>query len=407
MENFALGLRKKLSSTNPVPDDGITSAVNVMKAGNMYRYTCSVPEESEVALFERDFARYTGAKFALGVNSCGSALYIALLAVGVKPGDHVLLSAFTYTAVPSAIVNANAVPVLVGCNKNYGVDIKDLKQKITNKTKIFVLSHMRGHVSDMDEVVTICKDNNIVLIEDCAHAVGARYKNKHTGRFGKIGCFSTQSHKMMNSGEGGILITDDEEIIAKAILYSGSQEKFWERHFVKSSYLPHLQEKIPNISVRMSSITAVILRSQIPHIDRWVKEYIEKYNYLVGIISKSKFIYAPQEDENVHRGPDTIQFNIRNISEQGLKKIIALLESKGIIIKVFGSKGNPRNYRSWKYIDGIERISLPETDNILKFACDLRLPLGLTKKDIEYIGVSIFNVVQEIAEEERLSLVAL
>ncbi|MCL6591623.1 MAG: aminotransferase class V-fold PLP-dependent enzyme [Firmicutes bacterium] len=392
---------KDLSMPNPIPEEGIKKAVELLETGNLYRYTCSTPEESEVSLFEKEFAEFTGARFALGVNSCGSALYISLLSVGVKPGDDVLLSAFTYTAVPSAIINANANPVLIECNENYCIDLTDLKKKITPKTKVLILSHMRGHVSEMDAVVEICQKNGICLIEDCAHSVGATYGGLHTGRFGAIGCFSTQSHKMLNSGEGGVLITDNEELIAKAILYAGSQETFWKKHFIQSQYLEKYQESIPNISMRMSNLTAAVLRAQIPYIKKWVLEYQEKYDALVTIISKSEFIAVPDQNKKVNRGPDTIQFNLKNFNAAEAERFVNILNQGGIGIKSFRSERNPRYYKNWKYINGIEKIHLPQTDNILQFACDMRLPLWLTMKDIETIGNSILQVINIIVEERR------
>jgi dTDP-4-amino-4,6-dideoxygalactose transaminase len=389
-------LNKNLLSPNYIPEEGIRKAEEVLNSGILYRYTCERPEESEVSMLEKEFADYIGAKFALAVNSCGSAIYISLLSVGVKNGDDVLLSSFTYTAVPSAIVHAGANPILVECNDDYCVDIDDLKRKITSRTKVFILSHMRGHISDMYEVKKVCEQNNIILIEDCAHTVGAFFDGIHTGKFGKVGCFSTQSHKLMNSGEGGILITDDEEIIAKVVLYSGSQETFWRKHFVSSDYLPKLQEYIPNFSLRMSNLTACIIRSQIKYIDDWVEQYIRKYKLLCKILSTYKNIFIPAEDPRIKRGPDTIQFNLVNCSESQLNQFCNILNSKGINIKAFGSLGNPRYYKSWKYINNIEKIELPKTDSILKYACDIRLPLWLNDDDIVNIGQIILDTVDEI-----------
>ncbi len=233
-----------------VPDKGIASALALMNSGALYRYCSTDPQYSEVALLEKEFAAYVGSRFALATNSCGSAMYIAMLCVGVRPGDRVLSSGFTYTAVPSAIVNLGAVPVLVECDENFCIDLADLERKITPDVRCLLLSHMRGHVCDMDSISSLCRAHDLVLIEDCAHSLGGRYAGTHTGRFGMAGCFSTQSHKLLNSGEGGLLVTDDDELIAKATLYSGSQETFWKRHFAQSPYFARYQNSIPNLSSR-------------------------------------------------------------------------------------------------------------------------------------------------------------
>ncbi len=369
-----------------------------MKSGNLYRYSCSTPEESEVSLLEKEVSEYLGLRFAVAVNSCGSALYIALLCAGVKPGDKVLMPAFTYTAVPSAIVHAYATPVLVECRDNYCIDPEDLKKKITPDTKVLLLSHMRGHVADMDKIVDICQTNNICLIEDCAHSLGVLWNNIPTGNFGKIACFSTQSHKMMNSGEGGLLATNDDLVITKAILYAGSQENFWQRHFAKTNYFEELQNYIPNLSMRMSNLTAAIIRTQIPYIEQRVKNFNEKYFALESIISNSKYIDVPKQYPQVRIASDTIQFNLKHFDREEVIEFFKIIKMEGIPIKIFGYLDNPRYFPSWKYLGNVNDLpytyNLPYTKDFLCYACDLRLPSCLTMNDISVIGDTILRVIQ-------------
>jgi perosamine synthetase len=157
---------------SPVPEEGIESAVELMRNGGMFRYASEDPETSAAAILEREFAIFTGVKFALGLNSCSSAILLALKVSGVKSGDRVLVPAFTFTAVPAAVVNLGATPVLVECNGNYKVNVDDLRRKITSDTRVLLLSHMRGHMSDMDRIVDICNERGVTLIEDAAHAIG-------------------------------------------------------------------------------------------------------------------------------------------------------------------------------------------------------------------------------------------
>ncbi|MEN8219990.1 MAG: aminotransferase class I/II-fold pyridoxal phosphate-dependent enzyme [Pseudomonadota bacterium] len=389
---------KKLSQFSPIPEIGVKKALELMESGALYRYCSTNPEESEVALFEKDIAEYVGSNFALAVNSCGSAMYIALRSLGVKPGDPVLTSAFTYTAVPSAIVNAGAIPVLVDCTEDYGVDTEDLKRKITPKTKVLLLSHMRGHLSDMETVTNICEEHGITLMEDCAHSLGSKYDGVHTGLFGKAGCFSTQTHKIINAGEGGFLITNDEEIFAKGVLYAGSQEKFWQKHFFQSQYLERYQEYIPNISMRMSNLAAAILRPQLHLVDEWIETYQQNYKMLVNIVSQSDYLYIPRTDSRVRRGADTFQFNLKKVTAEQRDRFLSLLAQQGIPVKTFGYEGSPRFFKSWKYIDGIENIHLPQAERILPFACDMRLPLSLTSNDIQTIGSTLLKTIQEVTQ---------
>ncbi len=376
-----------------------------MQTGILWRYSCTKPEESEVALFEREVAEYVGSEFALAVNSCASAMYISLQAVGVKPGDKVLSNAFTYTAVPSAIINAGATPVLVEVTSNYCLDTEDLRKKITPDTKVLLLSHMRGHVSDMAEITKICEEQGLILIEDCAHSLGATYDGVHTGRFGIAGCISTQSHKMINSGEGGILITDDEELIAKAILYAGSQQTFWQRHFITpkiEDYLKTYQEYIPNISLRMSNLAAAVLRPQLQMVEEMVETYSGNYETMAALLSKSEHIRVPEPFPEVRRGPDTIQFNLENFSLQDVDAFIERMRLEGVKVKFFGAKGNPRYFKSWKYITNIENVHLPHTESLLPFTCDLRLPLHLTTADVLLLGETLLDVIDQITQKRAL-----
>ena len=150
-------------------------------------------------------------------------MYVALISAGVTKDDVVLLNSFTLAPVPGALENIGCNIELVEINENLTVDIADLESKIKlHKPKAFLLSHMRGHFGDLEEIQKLCKEHGVLLIEDCAHTLGGEWNGKKTGTFGIAGCFSLQTYKQINAGEGGIIITDDEDLAAKAILYSGS-----------------------------------------------------------------------------------------------------------------------------------------------------------------------------------------
>ncbi len=375
-----------LTKHEPIPDDGIARAVELMRTGELYRYCSADPEYSDVALLEREFAEHVGSRFAVATNSCGSAMQIAMLSVGVRAGDRVLSSAFTYTAVPSAIVSLGAVPVLVECDEQFCLDVDDLERKITPADRVLLLSHMRGHVSDLDRITELCREHRIALIEDCAHSLAATYAGRQTGRFGAFGCFSAQSHKLLNAGEGGLLVTDDEELVAKAILYSGSQEAFWKRHFARSPHFTRYQNSIPNLSARMSNLAASLIRAQLADLGDRVDAYRARYETLTAILSASPYIRLPAPLPTVARAPDP----------DGVRRFVALLAERGMPVKIFGTPDNPRFFKSWQYIDGIDELALPHTERILRTACDLRLPGYLTQADVRAIGEAMCAVADEV-----------
>ena len=253
---------------DPMPE-GVHLKVNeILQNANLFRYIGDKLYDSETALLEKDFAKYLGVKYTLAVNSCSSAMFLALICCEVKPDDKVLVPAFTFTAVPSAVVHAGAIPILVECNERYCIDIEDLEKKITHDTKVLLLSHMRGHTSDMDRILKICKKNKITLIEDSAHSLGVLWNRKPVGTYGKVGCYSFQSYKIINAGEGGLLVTNDEELIVKAIYMSGAYEKMYEKHFVQSRFFKKYQNVLPAFNLRMDNISSAIVRPQIKEIKK-------------------------------------------------------------------------------------------------------------------------------------------
>src|SRR6056297_1929213 len=204
----------------PIPDDGIEAALEVMRSGRLHRYNLGGDEVGEVGLLEREFAAFTGARYALAVASGGYAMATALRAVGVRPGDRVLSNAFTLAPVPGAIASLGAVPVYVGVTEALTLDLEDLERK-AGQAEVLLLSHMRGHVCDMDRLMAICDAAGLAVIEDCAHTMGATWRGVPSGRHGLVGCYSAQTYKHVNSGEGGFLITDDADVMARAVILSG------------------------------------------------------------------------------------------------------------------------------------------------------------------------------------------
>src|SRR5450759_4087045 len=160
-----------------------------------------------------------GAKHCLAMNSCTSALISALVAVGVGPGDEVIVNSYTFFASCAAIVAAKAVPVICEIDDSLTMDPNDLERKITEHTKAVIAVHMRGAPCDMDRITAICRKHDVRLIEDCAQACGGSYKGKPLGTFGDIGCFSFQYHKIITAGEGGACITNDDRLYDRLMGY--------------------------------------------------------------------------------------------------------------------------------------------------------------------------------------------
>ncbi len=186
----------------------------------------------KVARLEREFRDYAEAGHAVAVNSCTAALHLSMLAAGIGPGDEVITTAMTFCATVNAIIHAGATPVLADVDPiTSNIDPKKVEAKITERTKAILPVHFAGRACDMDALVAIAKRREILVIEDCAHAIETTYKGKHAGTFGTFGCFSFYVTKNMTTGEGGMVLTPDEKLAdrVKILALHGMSKDAWRR----------------------------------------------------------------------------------------------------------------------------------------------------------------------------------
>jgi len=170
---------------------------------------------------ETEFAAHHGVKYGLALSSATACLHTAFFACGVGPGVEVIAPTYTFPATITPVFQLGGIPVLCDCLKENGnIDPAQIEKKISKKTKVIVITHLWGHPCEMDEIVKIAKKNNLKLIEDCSHSHFATYKNKLVGTFGDISCFSFDNQKMPASGEAGLIITDNQELYERSIIFS-------------------------------------------------------------------------------------------------------------------------------------------------------------------------------------------
>ena len=173
-----------------------------------------------VSDFEKAFAAYIGKDYATGVFNGTVAIHLAMVALGLKEGDEVIVPTFTYVASANPILMVGAKPVFVDSLRDgWQMDPEDVKRKITSKTKAIVVVHLYGHPCDMDAIMSIAKEHNLFVIEDCAEAIGSEYKGKKVGSFGDISCFSFFGNKTITTGEGGMVMTNDADLYEKCCHY--------------------------------------------------------------------------------------------------------------------------------------------------------------------------------------------
>lgn len=398
-ETEKIRFNKDFTLQETICEEGIEKAIEILKSGKLHRYNVEPGEKGEAAILEEEFAAYMGKKYCLACASCGSAMYLALKSAGVKAGDKVLCNAYTLAPVPGAIENSGAAIELVDIVDDYTIDLDDLEKKAkAPDVRWFMLSHMRGHITNMDRLMEICAAHNLVLIEDCAHTMGATWDGKKSGSFGAAACFSTQTYKHMNSGEGGLLVTDDPDLIARAIIYSGSY-MLYERHTSRPGMdvFEGIKTMVPNYSSRMDNLRAAILRPQLNILDHQCERWNKRYRILEQGLNEIDGITCPRRDPRENYVGSSIQFSLTGQDEATIRQFLAACLDRGVELKWFGSKepvGFTSAYESWRYFG--ELPNLANTKRILAVMCDMRIPLTFSEDDCRLILKIISDVSANI-----------
>ncbi len=387
---------RPFTQQEPISQEAIDSAIEVLKSGRLHRYNSIGDELSEASLLEQEYAIFQGSRYCLACASGGYAMSVSLKAAGLKSGEKVLTNMYTLAPVPGSISNAGGEPIFIEINENLVLDLEDLSRKaISSKARFLLISHMRGHLVDMNKLMQIVEDNNLILIEDCAHTMGAKWQDKRSGNFGLAGCFSTQTYKHLNSGEGGLLTSNDAEFMARAIILSGSY-MLYERHGAApdKEVFADIRLKTPNYSGRMDNLRAAILRPQIKSLEKNIKRWNERYQLVEKKLRGVKGIELPERSIEESYVGSSIQFRIPGITNADAKAFLELNKKHGVEIKWFGGddpSGFTSNHKSWKYV---EQQSLESSDKILSSLFDLRLPLTFTLEDCSLLSEIIGECAQ-------------
>jgi dTDP-4-amino-4,6-dideoxygalactose transaminase len=383
----------------PIPQVGIDAAMRILQSGRLHRYNVAEGEHGETALLEQEFAASVDAKYCLAVASGGYAMATALRAVGVQAEDKVLSNAFTLAPVPGAIAAVGAKPVFVGVTRDLTIDLDDLEAK-ADQASVLLLSHMRGHMCDMDRLMSICDAAGIKVIEDCAHTMGAKWNGTWSGRHGVMGCYSCQTYKHVNSGEGGLLVSDDDDLMARAIMLSGSYMLF-ERHLAgpPKEAFAQIKYETPNISGRMDHLRAAILRPQLADLETQVTRWNDRYRAVEQGLADTTGLTVIARDIKERYVGSSIQFLLEGWSAESVNEAIARCSARGVELKWFGGAepvAFTSRYDSWRYVAS---EPMPATDEILRGIVDMRLPLTFSVEDCAFIAQIIRAEVSAVYQE--------
>ena len=391
-------LAPNVYDAEPIPEAARAEIERLMTSGDLFRYTT---EGSPVQQLEAEFAALMGSRYALAVSSCSAALFLSLKALDLPRGARVLIPAFTFAAVPSAIVHADCVPVLCEVGANYRIDLDDFAARIDDNIACVLISHMRGHTSDMDAIMAACDARGIPVVEDAAHSLGTLWHGRKIGTIGKIGCFSFQSYKLVNAGEGGILVTDDPELAARATIMSGAYEHNWKKHGGLQNSFARWQNRLPLYNMRLQNLSAAVIRPQLPLVAERVEKGRANHDHVAELLNASPWLSVPPALPAEERAPDSIQFNLVGFETDAEARAFQdAAKARGVSVQVFGlSQDNARAFWNWQFLGTAP--DLPQTRAMLMRACDVRLPVRLTPAELAFIAAALTGAAEDVKGQAR------
>jgi perosamine synthetase len=346
-----------------------------------------VSQGPKVKEFEEKCANYLDVKYAIAVNNCTAALHLALLSIGIKKGDEVLVADFTFPATGHSVLYCGAKPVFIDVDpKTYNIDPEFIEEKITDKTKAIIPVHTFGQPAEMEKIIKITKNYNLKVIEDAACAFGAKYKDKHAGTVGDVGCFSFHARKGITTGEGGMVVTGDKTMAEKIRYLSVfGMTSAWDREKSDKFIIPEFTET--GYNYKMSDITAAVGVAQLRKLDRIIERKRELAKYWDEKLEDMELIRHPHVSENVkHIYQSYVSIVDKRINRN---KIIEKLMKKGIQTQIGTYASHIQPVYDFKG-------KCPNSLEIFNMSLALPMYYMMKEKDIDMIASSLKNAVEEL-----------
>ena len=256
-------------------NEELSAVVSVVKSGGLT--SASKNGGKNVQEFEKNVRTFTKTKYAVSVNSGTAALQAALYALDIKKGDEVIVPSFTFVASANAIASTGAKPIFADILKeNFTIDPESITKKITRKTRAIMPVHLYGHISSLDRIKEIAKKHNLSVVEDAAQSLGSTFKGKHTGTFFELGCYSLYPGKVITSGEGGVIVTNNKKLYEKLQMIRN--------HGMVKGY----DSKIFGLNLRLPEINAAIAKIQIKKLPKFIQVRKRNANLLSDLLSDTK-----------------------------------------------------------------------------------------------------------------------
>ena len=337
----------------------------------------------DVTEFEEKFARYCGCKYGIATNSGTTALHLALATLNIGKGDEVIIPTFTMIATANAVTYTESKPVLVDSEfETWNIDTSKLEEKITKRTKAIMPIHTYGHPANMDPILDLAEKYGLYVIEDAAEAHGAEYKGRRTGSIGDMGCFSFYANKIITTGEGGMIVTNNEELAEKAR---------WLCSHAFGRHGKHFYHEALGFGYRMSALQAAFGLAQLERIDEFVsirRNNAKLYNSLLSELEGN--ITLPPEapwSKNVYW-----MYSILTHANLGISRndLIKKLDFDGIETRTFFYPIHVQPI----YAEQYSEETFPVADKLSRMGMNLPSGNNLTAEEITYVCECIMKTVR-------------
>jgi dTDP-4-amino-4,6-dideoxygalactose transaminase len=359
-----------------IGEEEVQAVVKVLRSGML---TSGLGAGPEVSAFEKKFADFAGAKHAIAVNTGTAALHAAVLAVGVKQGDEVILPSFTFVATAEAIVLAGAKPVFADIDpETYNLSLLAVEKAITKKTKAIMPVDLYGFSADMKPLKEIAAKNGLALVEDAAQAHGTTYEGKPAGAFADAACWSLYASKNMTTGEGGVVTTNDDQIAETLRMIRTHGEK------AKYSSL------MLGTNYRMSEIQAAIGNVQMQKLPTFIAKRRNNAQQLTKLLEKNNKLVLPFESKDMLHSWYLYTARLKDATEEERNFLVEALKKKGIRSEVYYI--NPVHHMPF-YRETFGSAKLPQTEKASKQVFSLPIHPGVTDEQARFIGETVLNLI--------------
>lgn len=366
-----------------VEEDDIQAVIDVLKSD----YLTTGPKVSE---FEKMVADYVGVKYAVAISNGTAALHAACYAAGIEPGDEVIVTPLTFAASANCVLYCGGTPVFADVDsRTYNIDPADIRRKITDKTKAIIAVHLAGQPCDMDEIHKIAEEHHLIVIEDGAHALGSVYKGKKVGSLSDLTTFSFHPVKPITTGEGGMIVTDNEELYQKMLLFRSHGITRDDRLMTRNDGPWFYQQLFLGYNYRITDIQCALGCSQMKKLDRFLvkrKEIVNRYN---EAFSDCRNIITPYQLPETESGWHLYIIQVRNCDR---KKVFEQLRERGIAVNVHYI---PVYMHPYYQEHGYEGVHCQNAEEIYSHIISLPLYPTLTGEEQEYVIEEVKSAVEE------------